>query len=228
MQKLDSMQKTNLPGLLANQIRKRIITGEYSESFHLNETVLATEYNVSRGSIREAIRILQAEGLVEISPNGRAYALQFSEGDFKTYQRFRYLIEIEACQKIITESHENEKFYEFVKTLIGLGDVMKNNLNSENFSEYCANDYLLHDLVIQRAEINILNGIWQSLSGIRRSIMESNIENLFKNSAMRLEIGETHQAYIKGIITRDMQSIDAALRIHFDSGSKLHSQYKRY
>lgn len=57
------------PIALADELRESILAGELHEGAHLPpERMLATQANVSRGSVREALRILQAEGLIETRP----------------------------------------------------------------------------------------------------------------------------------------------------------------
>jgi len=50
------------------QIRENIISGKYEAKFHLREKQLAEELNLSRTPVREALRRLASEGIVEFSP----------------------------------------------------------------------------------------------------------------------------------------------------------------
>ena len=56
-----------LPPLL-DRLRQVVLSGDYPAETALSETSLAEEFNVSRTPIREALKQLQAEGLVEIRP----------------------------------------------------------------------------------------------------------------------------------------------------------------
>jgi DNA-binding FadR family transcriptional regulator len=65
----DSIAAKRAPIALADELREAILAGELREGAHLPpERMLATQSNVSRGSVREALRILQAEGLIETRP----------------------------------------------------------------------------------------------------------------------------------------------------------------
>lgn len=55
-----------LPEQIANKLAEGIICGDYAPGQHLQETVLAESFGVSRGPIRDALRILAQEGLVKI------------------------------------------------------------------------------------------------------------------------------------------------------------------
>lgn len=55
-----------LPEQIANKLAESIICGHYAPGQHLQETALANTFGVSRGPIRDALRILEQEGLVKI------------------------------------------------------------------------------------------------------------------------------------------------------------------
>ena len=59
---------TSLRGLVVAQLRKAIISGHFASGARLVERSLCNQLGVSRSVIREAIRVLEAEGLVETLP----------------------------------------------------------------------------------------------------------------------------------------------------------------
>lgn len=63
------------------RLRQRIIEGELPPGAKLNERELSEQLQVSRTPLREAIKMLAAEGLVELLPNRGAVVLQLSEQD---------------------------------------------------------------------------------------------------------------------------------------------------
>jgi DNA-binding GntR family transcriptional regulator len=75
-----------IPGQVLHQqvavrLRQRIVEGEIAPGAKLNERELCGQLQVSRTPLREAIRMLAAEGLVELLPNRGAVAAQLSERD---------------------------------------------------------------------------------------------------------------------------------------------------
>ncbi|WP_295638656.1 GntR family transcriptional regulator [uncultured Methylibium sp.] len=66
---------------VAQRLRQRIVEGRLAPGAKLNERELCEQLNVSRTPLREAIRMLAAEGLVELLPNRGAAVLQLSERD---------------------------------------------------------------------------------------------------------------------------------------------------
>lgn len=64
--------------LAATEIGNRIIAGVYRPGMSLREIPLSEEFCVSRGSIREALRILERDGVVNIEPRKGASVTQLS------------------------------------------------------------------------------------------------------------------------------------------------------
>jgi DNA-binding GntR family transcriptional regulator len=65
----------------ARRLRARLVEGQIPPGAKLNERELAEELSVSRTPLREAIRMLAAEGLVELLPNRGAVAVRLSRQD---------------------------------------------------------------------------------------------------------------------------------------------------
>jgi DNA-binding GntR family transcriptional regulator len=66
---------------VANRLRQRLVEGLIAPGSKLNERELSEQLNVSRTPLREAIRALAAEGLVDLLPNRGAVAAQLSAQD---------------------------------------------------------------------------------------------------------------------------------------------------
>jgi len=66
---------------VAVRLRQRIVEGHLAPGAKLNERELAESLRVSRTPLREAIKMLAAEGLVELLPNRGAVVAQMSEQD---------------------------------------------------------------------------------------------------------------------------------------------------
>ena len=65
MDDLYILRTRSLSGVLEDEVEKAILGGEIAPGGRVNENALAGRYGVSRGPLREALRTLQAAGLVE-------------------------------------------------------------------------------------------------------------------------------------------------------------------
>lgn len=61
------------------ELRRRIVDGEYREGERLTETRLADDFGVSRNPVREALRVMEAEGFVQILPRRGAVVATLDE-----------------------------------------------------------------------------------------------------------------------------------------------------
>jgi len=74
-------------------LRQEIITGELPGGAHLAEADLAAQYGLSRTPIRESLRRLQSEGLVEVEPHRGARVVDWNSFDIEGIYDLRALIE---------------------------------------------------------------------------------------------------------------------------------------
>ncbi|GAA3447608.1 GntR family transcriptional regulator [Planomonospora venezuelensis] len=78
---------------VVDDLRNLILNGRYAPGARLGEVELAETLGVSRTPVREALRRLQAEGLVEVAANRGARVAQFPAGDLETVFELRARIE---------------------------------------------------------------------------------------------------------------------------------------
>lgn len=81
------------PDLIADELRTRIARGEPPPGGALRQEDLAARFGVSRIPVREALRRLEAEGLVIVHPNRGAYVSRFSAAQVREIYELRVLLE---------------------------------------------------------------------------------------------------------------------------------------
>ncbi|MBK9134957.1 MAG: GntR family transcriptional regulator [Betaproteobacteria bacterium] len=79
---------------VAARLRTMLVEGRIAPGAKLNERVLTEQLRVSRTPLREAIKLLAVEGLVDLLPNRGAVAVRLSEAD--VMHSFEVLAELEA------------------------------------------------------------------------------------------------------------------------------------
>jgi DNA-binding GntR family transcriptional regulator len=90
---------TTLAIEIARHLREAVIKGDLSPGERLNETRLMRELALSRSPVREAIRILEAEGLVTIEPHRGAYVRPLSDQDLEEIFDVRLMIETHGIRR---------------------------------------------------------------------------------------------------------------------------------
>lgn len=91
-----SLRNIALGDQLASVLRDQIVAGKLEAGTHLVEDQLASDYDVSRGPVRDALRILLAEGLVESRRRGY-FVRPFTASDVVELYEVREAIEQRAC-----------------------------------------------------------------------------------------------------------------------------------
>jgi DNA-binding GntR family transcriptional regulator len=82
-----------------HRIRAALLTGVYPAGERLGEVELAAAFTVSRTPVREALRRLAAEGLVEIEPNRGARVARWTADDLEEIYLLRALLESAAARR---------------------------------------------------------------------------------------------------------------------------------
>jgi len=96
LEKLEPVNRETTPGVIAAQIRGRIMDGTFPPASQLGEAQLAGRLNVSRGPIREALQRLIQEGLLETRRNRGVFVASLDAGDVADVYLARRAIEREA------------------------------------------------------------------------------------------------------------------------------------
>ena len=94
--------KYSLRGRVFHKIRNDILNGRYKEHEELKEIRIGKELGVSRTPVREALRQLELEGLVQIIPNRGAFVTGIQENDVRDIYAIRALLE-GLCARWATE-----------------------------------------------------------------------------------------------------------------------------
>lgn len=76
-----AIPRPGLHGQVAHSLRQMLVEGRIAPGAKLNERELCEVLQVSRTPLREAIKMLAAEGLVELLPNRGAIAVELTEAD---------------------------------------------------------------------------------------------------------------------------------------------------
>lgn len=96
-----AISRQNLPDVIANDIRERILSGELAEGESIRQEALAEDYAVSRMPIREALKRLDAEGLVQLTANRGATVTKHSLQEIGEIFDLRLMLEADLFRRAI-------------------------------------------------------------------------------------------------------------------------------
>jgi len=90
----------SLPTAIVQHIRDQIARGVLSPGIHLGQAELAAQFGASRVPIREALKILSADGVVVHDPNRGFFIASLSSEEARQLYRIRHLLEAELLASV--------------------------------------------------------------------------------------------------------------------------------
>lgn len=96
-----------MPAAVANQLRREILAGTIEPGQRVNVRQLGRRLDVSHIPIREALRLLEAEGLVETIPNVGAVAARVSRVELEAVYDLRRLIEPPIARRAVAKMSDD-------------------------------------------------------------------------------------------------------------------------
>jgi len=207
----DSDQRSNtLHSRVFNQIRNDILNGVYEPGESLIETKLSEELGVSRTPIREALRQLELEGLVQSVPNKGVTVKGVSAQDIQDIYTIRMLIEglaaRWAAEKITPE--ELEELQEAV-------DLEEFYTTKEDYGQLLRFDTRFHDIIFRASKsmplMHTLSTFHHYVQKARRISMSS--------PKRAMEVLKEHKAILQAIIDRDADRAEKLTTQHVKNAS---------
>lgn len=154
-------------------LRGAITSGQYRPGDHLGEVELATRLGISRGTVREALRHLQQEGLVEPGVRGRLQVYSMTAEEVRGLYQVRSALEGLAVKTIIGSPQRADAAARLRWELDNLAD------DKVGFAERLEADLKFHLLLVELAGNPMLVESWRHLEGrIRVSIMSNKADEL--------------------------------------------------
>lgn len=123
---LSGLRRTNLREQALLALRRAISTGELAPGTHLVETDLSERLGISRGTLREAMRQLQQEGIVSAGPRGRLSVRTLDAQEVIDLFAVRAALEALAAQTLSTADDKDaalDRLRESVQTMADLTGV---------------------------------------------------------------------------------------------------------
>jgi DNA-binding GntR family transcriptional regulator len=172
-QPLASLDRSTLRERALEALRTAITTGQYRPGDHLGEEELAGRLGVSRGTVREALRHLQQEGLVTAGARGMLRVHSLSPGEIRDLFQVRGALEGLAVTLLIASPRKDEAVVRLRKALSDLDDP------DHDFSAHIDADLGFHLLLCQLTENSVLVDAWRHLEGrVRITIFSDNERHL--------------------------------------------------
>ncbi|MGW7688352.1 GntR family transcriptional regulator [Streptomyces asiaticus] len=151
-------------------LRTAIITGQYRPGDHLGEVEIAERLSVSRGTVREALRHLQQEGLVTAGSRGMLRVSQLTPTEVRELFQVREALESLAVAQIIASPRREEAVKALRKALEQLRQASERGVDLDVRVE---TDLAFHLLLCELSGNSVLLKTWRHLEGPIRVVIMS-------------------------------------------------------
>lgn len=197
-----------LRDVVFNTLRQAILRGELKPGERLMEIQLANKLGVSRTPIREALRKLELEGLVNMVPRKGAEVADITEKSLRDVLEVRKALEelsVQlACEKITEEEIEELKW---------VAERFKDTLDDQDVTKIAEADVAFHDVIYTATDNQKLILL---LNNLREQMYRYRVEYLKKEEAYPQLIAE-HEELIDNISKRNKEEATRIMCEHIDN-----------
>ena len=188
-------------------LRQAIITGEFAPGERLMEIKLADKLGVSRTPVREAIRMLELEGLVVMIPRKGAEVARISEKSLRDVLEVRRALEPMAARRM-TELGDTAA----VEQLSALHQQFLAAVEQEDTARIASLDEAFHSAIVAASGNRLLIAINQQVNQEIKTFRSKTFQvpQNVKNAVV------PHSSILRAIRAGDSAGAEAAMRAHLD------------
>jgi len=186
---------------VTEHLRDSIVRGELPVGQRLVEEQLAEQFGVSRGPIREALRRLGIESLVETRGTG-TYVIGISESDIDELYSLREAIEVLAVELALDRSTAEEW-----EELAGLVDRLDAAADAGDRNEFAASDIRFHSLIYTLSGHRRLADVWYQYSPMLTTLLRTTVlvdADLHESAAKHRTLLELMRSGDHAAVTREL------------------------
>jgi DNA-binding GntR family transcriptional regulator len=197
----------SLPEAVTRALRHRILNNELPADSRLVEASLAAEFGVSRGTIRDAMRSLQTEGLIDIVPRRYSVVTRMSTEDAEDVCYARYVLEDASL-----EGGFGTRRAELVKALRIALEHMSVGARLNDLDALVNSDTQFHEVLIDVSGRRRLKDLWSMLNSQMGAVMRAEIE---RQGLEMAEAPRRHIGIVEAVSDGDLTRLRAELRAHY-------------
>jgi DNA-binding GntR family transcriptional regulator len=201
------ISRPSLHGEVTNRVRDMIVDGRLVPGERIPELDIAKALGVSRTPLREALKVLASEGLVELLPQRGAVVKVFTRKDAQDMLAVIALLEEFAGREACAAPQDE------IDAIVALHERMCAHFRRGERPEYFRVNQEIHDAIVQAADnptLTMVHGILRKRMRRIRYVGNSSPENW--QAAMR-----EHDGFIEALKARDGVRLGRLMREHLEN-----------
>lgn len=190
---------------VAETLREQIFAGQLAPGCFLDEVALCERLEISRTPLREALKVLTAEGLLRHEPRRGCFVNEVTEQDLDEIFPVIALLEGRCAFEAARNASDTD-----IAALDALHERLQQHAQAKRINDYYATNYAIHEAIITLA-----NNRWlaQAIADLRKILKLARQQQLHAPGRLALSLSE-HLAVYAALRAHDCEGADAAMRIH--------------
>lgn len=189
---------------VVEQVRTAIIEGRLKPNDHITEMELTAQLGVSRTPVREALILLQSEGLILLTPHRGAFVRAFDEKAVEEIFSSRVTLENFAAELVIGKLDERD-----FQHLTDLTEQLRAAMNARNFNHIRSTDMAFHQYLIECTGHSWLIRSWHELVAQIAALLYIRAEGLEYDERRAIH---DHYVIIEALKSGDLNAVTTAHR----------------
>jgi DNA-binding GntR family transcriptional regulator len=194
---------------VADQLRNRIFAHQLAPGAWIDEQSLAKEFGISRTPMREAIKVLAAEGLITMKLRRGAYVTEVNRGDLEQIFTVLSLLEGEAAKEAATKAKESD-----LNALDDLHLRLEKAAADRNLDLFFEINVRFHERIISIAANPWMTSV---IDDLRKVLKLQRRDSLSRSGRLQQSLSE-HREILKALLKRDPLAAKEAMRTHLAHG----------
>lgn len=190
---------------VAATLREQIFSGLWAPGSFLDETELCERLQISRTPLREALKVLTAEGLLRHEPRRGCFVNEVSEQDLDEIFSVIALLEGRCAFEAARKASDAD-----IAALDSLHERLERHAKAGRINDYYATNFTIHEAIITLA-----NNRWlaHAIADLRRILKLARLQQLHAPGRLTQSLSE-HLAIYAALRVRDGEAAENAMRNH--------------
>ncbi len=190
---------------VANTLRERIFAGLLLPGAFLDEVALSEDLSISRTPLREALKVLTAEGLVRHEPRRGCFVSEVTEQDLDEIFPVIAMLEGRCAFEAARQATDAD-----LAALEVLHERLHRHARAKRINDYYEANFAIHEAIITLAGNRWLAGV---IGDLRKIVKLARLQQLHAPGRLAQSLSE-HMAVFAALKARDSEGAEAAMRTH--------------
>ncbi len=201
------IRRASLHDEVVSRVRDMIVEGQFSFGTRIHEGRLCEQLGISRTPLREALKVLATEGLVDLSPNRGAIVREVTPKDMRDMLRVLGQLEALAGELACANASEAD-----IAAIHEMHKRMMEHYTARNRMEYFKLNQAIHSAFVRLADNPTLQTMHETLQArIKRIRYLGNDHDTQWHDA-----ADDHEKMIAALLKRDGPALGRVLRFHLE------------